>query len=73
MSYTLINADCFEWMAERAENSITAIVTDPPYGVKEYTDEELERRRRGEGGGNLARTTRARRLYSTTSAALLDH
>ena len=53
MSYTLINADCFDWLKERAPNSITAIVTDPPYGVKEYTDEELMRRRQGEGGGIL--------------------
>ncbi len=43
MSYALINVDCFSWMAERKEESITAIVTDPPYGVKEYTEEELEK------------------------------
>ena len=28
------------WMIEREENSITAIITDPPYGVKEYTEDE---------------------------------
>ena len=50
MSYTLINDDCFHWMAERDENSITAIVTDPPYGVKEYTETELEKQRVGKGG-----------------------
>lgn len=50
MSYTLINADCFSWMAERDENTITAIVTDPPYGVKEYTEAELEKQRAGKGG-----------------------
>ena len=42
MSYTLVNDNCFDWMRQREENSITAIVTDPPYGVKEYTDEEIE-------------------------------
>ncbi len=51
MPYTLINADCFDWMSAQSENGITAIVTDPPYGVKEYTDEELTRRRDGSGGG----------------------
>ena len=50
MAYTVINADCFSWMAERTENSITAIVTDPPYGVKEYTKKEIEKQRAGKGG-----------------------
>lgn len=50
MSYTIINADCFEWMKLREKNSITAIVTDPPYGVKEYTAEELQKQRCGQGG-----------------------
>ena len=51
MSYTLINADCFDWMSSRAENSITAIVTDPPYAVKEYSEKEIARQRNGTGGG----------------------
>ena len=42
MSYTVIHADCFEWMTYQEEHSITAIVTDPPYGVKEYTEQEME-------------------------------
>ena len=50
MAYKLINADCFVWMNEQDENSITAIVTDPPYGVREYTDVELDKQRRGTGG-----------------------
>lgn len=50
MAYTLINADCFSWLAAREENSITAIVTDPPYAVKEYTETELEKQRAGRGG-----------------------
>ena len=50
MAYTVINTDCFSWMTEQSENSITAIVTDPPYGVKEYTEKELEKRRMGKGG-----------------------
>ena len=50
MSYKIINANCFEWMKLREENSITAIVTDPPYGVKEYTDEQIQKQRCGQGG-----------------------
>ena len=50
MAYELINDDCFAWMEKRGENSITAIVTDPPYGVKEYSDKEIEKQRAGKGG-----------------------
>lgn len=50
MSYRLINSDCFIWMNEQKENSITAIVTDPPYGVKEYTENEIAKQRQGRGG-----------------------
>ena len=46
----LFHADCFAWMAEREENSIEAIVTDPPYGVVEYSSLELEKLRSGKGG-----------------------
>lgn len=50
MEYTLINSNCFEWMSRQEENSITAIVTDPPYGVKEYTETEIAKQRLGKGG-----------------------
>ena len=46
----LIQADCFEWMGRVPEASIHAIVTDPPYGVKEYDFEQLEKRSNGRGG-----------------------
>ncbi len=49
-SYELFHANCFEWMERRAHNSIHAIVTDPPYGLKEYTSEEKAKLRRGRGG-----------------------
>ncbi len=48
--YTLHLGDCFSWMNSRPENSIQAIVTDPPYGLKEYTPEEKEKLRNGRGG-----------------------
>lgn len=32
----IVHADCFEWLSRIEGNSLHAIVTDPPYGVKEY-------------------------------------
>ena len=46
----IIHADCFEWLSRLPENSLHAIVTDPPYGVREYDDHELEKRANGKGG-----------------------
>ncbi len=48
--YELIEADCFDWLERRAPDSIHAVVTDPPYGLKEYTSEEKQKLRRGRGG-----------------------
>ena len=48
--YELIQANCLEWLEHRASNSIHAVVTDPPYGLKEYTPEEKKKLRRGRGG-----------------------
>ena len=50
MAYRIYNDDCLNWLDGRAPNSITAIVTDPPYGVREYTDAEMEKMRAGKGG-----------------------
>lgn len=46
----VIHADCFEWLSRLPENSIHAIVTDPPYGVKEYDFDQIEKRANGNGG-----------------------
>jgi len=46
----IIHADCFEWLSKIPENSLHAIVTDPPYGVKEYNLDQLEKRANGNGG-----------------------
>jgi len=37
-------------MNQQSANSIHAIVTDPPYGLKEYNPEEKQKLRRGKGG-----------------------
>ncbi len=46
----IIHADCLEWLGRMPENSIHGIVTDPPYGVKEYDFDQLEKRSNGNGG-----------------------
>ena len=46
----IIHADCFEWLSQLSENTLHAVVTDPPYGVKEYDERELEKRSNGKGG-----------------------
>ena len=48
--YEIRLADAFEWMAQRPDNSVHAIVTDPPYGLKEYSELEKAKLRRGRGG-----------------------
>jgi site-specific DNA-methyltransferase (adenine-specific) len=49
-SATLIHGEAFEWMRRRRPGSIHAIVTDPPYGLIEYSDREQSKLRRGRGG-----------------------
>ena len=49
-SYQILHTDCFDWMSKQEPCSVTAIVTDPPYGVKEYTDAEIKKQRAGKGG-----------------------
>jgi hypothetical protein len=47
---TLIHDDCFAWLANAPTNSIQAVVTDPPYGLVEYSEHEQEKLRKGRGG-----------------------
>ena len=47
----LVHADCLDWLAKANENAVSAIVTDPPYGVKEYEAAEIERLQNGNRGG----------------------
>lgn len=49
-SSLILHADCFEWMGRIPADSIHGIVTDPPYGVKEYEFDQLEKRANGNGG-----------------------
>ena len=46
----LVRADCMHWLARCSPNSIHAVVTDPPYGLVEYSDSEQAKLRAGRGG-----------------------
>ncbi|HUT98277.1 MAG TPA: site-specific DNA-methyltransferase [bacterium] len=48
--YDIFNCDAFEWLGKREANSIHAVVTDPPYGLREYDEDQLEKRKNGNGG-----------------------
>lgn len=48
--YAIYNSDAFEWLKRQRAQSFQAVVTDPPFGVLEYTPGELNKRRRGKGG-----------------------
>jgi len=47
---TLVHEDCFEWLRRREENSLHAVITDPPYGLHEYSEEQQVKLRQGRGG-----------------------
>lgn len=47
---TLYHSDCFDWIQRQTPNSIHAVVTDPPYGLREYTVEQQSKLRNGKGG-----------------------
>jgi site-specific DNA-methyltransferase (adenine-specific) len=46
----LYHADCFDWIGRQEDNTIHAVVTDPPYGLHEYTPEQQAKLRKGKGG-----------------------
>ncbi|MFZ5559123.1 MAG: DNA-methyltransferase [Pseudomonadota bacterium] len=46
----LHQCDCFDWLRQQKERSIHAVVTDPPYGLFEYSPEQQEKLRMGRGG-----------------------
>ncbi len=48
--YEIYNIDAFKWLAKAPDNSIHAVVTDPPYGLIEYTEKELTKLKTGRGG-----------------------
>ncbi len=49
-SYEIVHTDAFEWLNTAPMGSVHAIVTDPPYGLVEYSDKELSKLKKGKGG-----------------------
>lgn len=47
---TLYHDDCFAWIERQPGCSVHAVVTDPPYGLYEYTEEQQTKLRNGKGG-----------------------
>jgi len=46
----IVHADSFEWLSRIPDHSLHAVVTDPPYGVKEFEAEQMDKRASGAGG-----------------------
>ena len=49
-AYEVFQTDAFEWLGQATERSVHAVVTDPPYGLLEYTPGQLEKMKNGRGG-----------------------
>lgn len=50
MTFELVRGDGIAFMGARRPESIEAIVTDPPYGLREYEPLEQQKLRQGKGG-----------------------
>ena len=49
-AYELHFGDALDWLRRAGPQSVHAVVTDPPFGLVEYSPEHLEKRRNGNGG-----------------------
>ena len=49
-TYEICHTDAFAWLEASRPHSIHAVVTDPPYGLVEYTERQLSKRKNGNGG-----------------------
>ena len=47
---TVVHGDCMAWLRNRDPGTIQAVVTDPPYGLVEYSAKEQSKLRAGKGG-----------------------
>ena len=47
---TIHHADCLQWLGKQADSSFHAVVTDPPYTLHEYSEEQQAKLRAGRGG-----------------------
>lgn len=46
----LHTGDCLDWLSVQPENSVHGVVTDPPYGLVEYSETHKRKLRNGRGG-----------------------
>jgi site-specific DNA-methyltransferase (adenine-specific) len=46
----IFHDNCFNWLKRQPKNTIHAVVTDPPYGLFEYSDEQQAKLKSGKGG-----------------------
>ncbi len=51
MTFKLLHVDCFDWLREAKRQSEHAVVTDPPYGLVEFSDRERDILKGGQAGG----------------------
>jgi site-specific DNA-methyltransferase (adenine-specific) len=49
-TYTIKQTDSLTWLKARRAKSVHAVVTDPPFGIIEFTSEQLNKRKNGNGG-----------------------
>lgn len=49
-SAALFHAEALHWLEQRTPRSIHAVVTDPPYGLHEYSAQQQRKLRSGKGG-----------------------
>jgi site-specific DNA-methyltransferase (adenine-specific) len=47
---TLYHDDCVQWLERQPPRSVHAVITDPPYGIVEYSEVEKRKLRAGKGG-----------------------
>lgn len=48
--YKIYQGDAFTWLSSAPSCSVHAVVTDPPYGLVEYSDLQIEKMKSGKGG-----------------------
>ena len=46
----VLETDCLNWLRKQQPNTVHAVVTDPPYGLCEYSSEQQKKLRNGKGG-----------------------
>ena len=49
-AYQLVHGNCFEWADSTKDNSVHAVITDPPFGLLEYRPDQVKKLRAGRGG-----------------------